>query len=42
MLSKKYIERFTIPWLDEEQIDKIQNLNGESLDEYLWELYDLK
>lgn len=40
--QKKYIERFSIPWLNEKQIDKIQNLNGESLDEYLWNLYGLE
>ncbi len=40
--QKKYIERFSIPCLNEEQINKIQNLTGENLDDYLWNLYGLE
>jgi Type I restriction-modification system methyltransferase subunit len=39
--QKKYIERFSIPWLSEEQIDDINNLSGDALDHYLWNLYEL-
>lgn len=40
--QKKYIERFSIPWLSEEQITNIRNLSGDALDCYLWNLYDLE
>lgn len=40
--QKKYIERFSIPWLNEEQINKIKNLTGKNLDDYLWNLYGLE
>ena len=39
--QKKYIERFSIPWLSDEQIVKINNLSGKDLDHYLWNLYEL-
>ncbi len=39
--QKKYIERFSIPWLSEEQINNINNLSGDDLDRYLWKLYEL-
>lgn len=40
--QKKYIERFSIPWLSDEQIKKIISLSGAELDKYLWNLYELK
>lgn len=39
--QKKYIERFSIPWLSEDQRTKIIGLSGKELDEYLWNLYEL-
>ena len=39
--QKKYIERFSIPWLSDKQISDINNLSGKDLDNYLWELYEL-
>lgn len=39
--QKKYIERFSIPQLTEEQIVEIYRLDGEALDNYLWSLYNL-
>lgn len=39
--QKKYIERFSIPELSEEQIAKIKQLEGDELDNYLWSLYGL-
>ncbi len=39
--QKKYIERFSIPWLNEEQTAQIKCLSGIQLDDYIWNLYDL-
>lgn len=39
--QKKYIERFSIPLLSEEQKRDIKKLSGNPLDHYLWNLYDL-
>lgn len=40
--QKKYIERFTIPDLTEEQIATINQLEDDALDNYLWSLYGLE
>ena len=40
--QKKYIERFSIPWLTDEQINKIDSLDGKELDNFIWDLYQLK
>ena len=39
--QKKYIERFSIPWLSDDQMNEIMGLSGDELDEYLWNLYEL-
>ncbi len=39
--QKKYLERFSIPLLTEEQTTSIRKLNGADLDDYLWKLYNL-
>ena len=39
--QKKYIERFSIPWLSDRQRTYIRNLCGNELDKYLWDLYEL-
>lgn len=39
--QKKYIERFSIPWLTDEQINKIDSLDGKELDNFIWDLYQL-
>ena len=39
--QKKYIERFSIPLLTEDQITAIKSLSGDDLDRYLWSLYEL-
>ena len=40
--QKKYIENFSIPLLNEEQTNFILNNSGKKLDNYLWNMYDLK
>lgn len=39
--QKKYLERFSIPLLTEDQITSIRELDGIALDNYLWNLYGL-
>lgn len=39
--QKKYIENFSIPVLSDEQISFIENLSGDNLNRYLWDLYNL-
>lgn len=39
--QKKYIERFSIPKLTKDQIHKINNLTGQELDDFIWDLYQL-
>ena len=39
--QKKYIERFSIPWLSDDQMNEIIGLSGDALDEYLCDLYEL-
>jgi len=39
--QKKYIERFSIPWLSDRQRTYIRHLCGNELDKYLWDLYEL-
>ena len=40
--QKKYIKNFSIPVLSNEDINNIRNLNGEQLNLFLWNLYNLK
>lgn len=40
--QKKYIQSFSIPNLDNTQISRISELNGNDLNNYLWSLYDLE
>ena len=40
--QKKYVERFSLPWLSEDKISFIRNASQHDLDEYLWSLYGLK
>lgn len=39
--QKKYIERFSIPFLSRAQKKRILDLSGDDLDKYLWKLYGL-
>lgn len=40
--QKKYVERFSLPWLSEKELNYIQNASKEDLDKYLWSLYGLE
>ncbi|MCM1062309.1 MAG: N-6 DNA methylase [Eubacterium sp.] len=40
--QKKYVERFSIPWLSENDIEFILNASECELDEFLWNYYDLE
>jgi type I restriction-modification system DNA methylase subunit len=40
--QKKYVERFSIPWLTEEERAFIRNASKGDLDDYLWNLYGLE
>lgn len=40
--QKKYIERFSIPQFTDEQLSFIKQSDKDSLDSFLWEIYDLE
>ena len=40
--QKRYIQNFSLPWLNDDTISDIKALNGEQLDNYLWKLYSLQ
>lgn len=40
--QKKYIERFSLPWFTEEELDFIKRATPSELDNYLWKLYQLE
>ena len=40
--QKKYVENFSIPKLNQEEINFIKNCNIESLNKFLWTKYNLK
>ena len=40
--QKKYIEKFSIPFLSDSNIEEIMALDGKDLDAYLWKLYGLE
>ena len=39
--QKKYIERFTIPYLEDEDREMIRNLSDAELDDFLTKLYEV-
>ena len=39
--QKKYVERFSLPLLSEDELTYIRNASKSELDKYLWTLYDL-
>lgn len=40
--QKKYVERFSLPWVSEDDITFIREASKEELDTYLWNLYGLE
>lgn len=40
--QKKYIERFSLPWLSEHDIEFILNASKKELDDFLWNYYNLE
>lgn len=40
--QKKYVERFSLPWFTEDDINYIRDASKENLDKYLWKLYELE
>lgn len=40
--QKKYVERFSIPWFSENEIEFILKASKEELDEFLWDYYNLE
>ena len=40
--QKKYVERFSLPWLSEEELSYIRKASKSDLDDFLWTLYGLE
>lgn len=39
--QKKYVERFSLPWFNKEELDFIRHASQEELDNFLWKYYTL-
>jgi len=40
--QKKYVERFSLPWFTESDVQYIRNAPTEDLDDFLWQYYNLE